>query len=190
MRRDESVCRRIETQLAGYAAGDLDPREIVEVERHLVTCPDCRGELATEISLRETLATLPLVPCPARVSENIMAAVEASDDGRDGDRRLVVFPAWRRAIGGLAAAAAVIALLVAAPWRDRPDGTEFAAADALTEQEIMNARRDIRQTLVLAIRIIEESERKTVSEVFGRRLPGAIDKSVKAITTSLEGGQG
>ncbi|MBU0742381.1 hypothetical protein KJ554_08555, partial [bacterium] len=97
---------------------------------------------------------------------------------------------WRRAVGALAAAAAVLALVFAAPWRDRPGGTDVAGAGGWSEQEIRIARGEIRLSLALAARIIEKTERRTVDEVFGHRLPGAVTRSVKTLTSSLEGGQG
>jgi len=188
--RKTTDCAWIESQLAGFAAGELDPREVAEVERHLATCPDCRGELAGELALRESLTSLPVVSCPERVTANILAVVNASDRRLGAARRRVVPIGWRRATWGLAAAAVVLALVFVAPWRDRPEDTYVAGEDGWSEQEIRTARGEVRLTLALAARIIEKTERKTVTEVFGRQLRGAVIKSMKALTSSLEGGQG
>ncbi|MBC8426617.1 hypothetical protein H8E07_21080, partial [bacterium] len=123
------------------------------------------------------------------VSAAILAGVDASGDGNATARRRVVPFGWRRAALGLAAAAAVLALFLVAPLGDLSDETE-PAADAWTEQEIASARGDILATLTLTAEIINRTERKTVDEVFGRHLPGAVSSSIKTLTAYLEGGQG
>jgi anti-sigma factor RsiW len=188
--RDDTPCKAVAGQLAGYAAGELDAREVAEVERHLATCAGCRGELATERSLRETLAALPVVPCPERVTEAVLAAVDASETRHvTGRRRAVPFGRWQAA-GGMAAAAAMVVLLLAAPWQDRPAATDPAAGGSWSEREIAAARGELRLTLALTARIIGETERRTVNEVFGQRVPGAVNRSMKTLTTYLEGGRG
>jgi len=183
--RNEDTCAWVTDRLADHAAGDLEPREVAEVERHLAGCETCRGASAAERTLRETLGGMPLVRCPDRVSEAILAEVDATATAR---RRILPF-GRRRAAWGLTAAAAVLVLLLAAPWQDRPVEGD-PAAGAWTENEIAAARGDILSTLVLTAEIINRTERKTVDEVFGRQLPGAVNRSIKTLTTYLEGGQG
>jgi len=187
--KHEASCAGIVDRLAGYVAEDLEAHEVAEVERHLAVCEDCRGELAAEKTLRESLGTLPVVRCPDRVSETILAGVDASGDGNATARRRVVPFGWRRATVGLAAAAAVLALFLVGPLGDRTDHTELAA-NTWTEQELASARSDILATLALTAEIINRTERKTVDEVFGRHLPGAVSSSIKTLTAYLEGGQG
>jgi anti-sigma factor RsiW len=184
-------CERTEILLTAYAAGDLAPDGCVEVERHLAVCRDCRGELARERTLRDALASMPLIPCPAPVTERIMAVVDADEACETAALRRAKSDRWRRAGVGLVAAAAVLALLVFAPTGDRPADPVAGLGDQTwSDDEIRTARGELRYTLALAARIIEKSEKSTISEVFGRQLPGVVTKSVKAVTSSLEGGQG
>lgn len=183
--RHETTCTDIIERLADYVAGDLPPREVAEVERHLAGCGDCRDASAAERALRETLGALPEVPCPGRVSEAVLAGVDADLAAR---RRFATL-GRRRAAWGLAAAAAVLVLLVAAPWQDRPADTE-PVAGTWSEQELADARGALLSSLALTAEIINRTERETVGDVFGRRLPGAVNSSLKTITTYLEGGQG
>ncbi len=182
-------CERTELRLAEYAAGALDARAREDVRRHLADCAACRDELARERRLREALSGLPQVPCPDRVSEAILA--ETARDASDADRvvRGVRFGGRRRAAVGLVAAAAVLALLVFAPAR-RDDAPVPSPMTALTRTEIDAARAEARYGLALAAGIIAKTEKKTMSEVFGRRLPGAVGTTVRSLTTRLEGGQG
>jgi len=188
-RRD---CERIEILLTPYAAGDLAPDACAEVERHLAVCRGCRDELDRERTLRDTLTAMPMIPCPDRVTDEVMAIVESDEDRG----RAVIFRAgfngWRRAAVGLVAAAAVLALIFVAPWSESPTADPLADQGDRTwsDEEIRTARGELRYTLALAARIIEESEKSTISEVFGRQLPGVVTKSVKTVTSSLEGGQG
>lgn len=182
-------CGRVERRLAEYAADELDAAERTGVERHLAGCAACRDELSRERVLRETLAGMPLIPCPDRVSDAVLARVDLDDASDRTVVRGVRFDGRRRAVAGLVAAAAVLALLVFGPARRT--GVPVPSADAAwSETEIVTARADARYGLALAASIIEKSELKTMDEVFGRRLPGAVDETLKTLTSRFEGGQG
>jgi hypothetical protein len=47
------------TQLGAYALGALEPAEAAEVDAHLVTCAECRAELAELNELKEFLGEVP-----------------------------------------------------------------------------------------------------------------------------------
>jgi len=52
-------CKKIEPRLHDYVDGLLAAAEKLEVERHLATCANCRGELEFLNSLRQQVAALP-----------------------------------------------------------------------------------------------------------------------------------
>ncbi len=188
----DTGCDRIEILLTSYAAGDLGPDEHAEVERHLVACQGCRGELLRERTLRDTLASMPLIPCPDRVTDAVMAAVDADENRARAAIRRIGFHGRRRAAVGMLAAAAVLALVFVVPSSERAivDPVAETSEQTWSEEEILTARGEVRFTLALAARIIEKTEKSTISEVFGQRLPGVVTKSVKTLASSLEGGQG
>ena len=179
--RHRNDCERASERLADYAAGTLDAARRADLERHLAGCAACRDELARERTLREVLSSMPRLRCPDRVSETILAEVRRSAPGG----RILRFGGWRRAAAGAVAAAAVLALLLAGPLGERE-----TAERAWSEEEILVARAEVRYGLALAARIIGDTEKKTMDQVFGERLPDALDETMKVLTTLLEGGQG
>lgn len=180
--RHRNDCERASERLADYAAGSLDAARRADLERHLAGCAACRDELARERALRDVLSSMPRLRCPDRVSEAILAEVEGPAAPRG---RIFRFAGWRRAAAGAVAAAAALVLLLAGPLGERDTGER-----AWSEEEILTARAEVRYGLALAARIIGDTEKKTMGQVFGERLPDALDETMKALTTLLEGGQG
>lgn len=93
--------------IGAYAAGSLDAAERAELERHLVTCPGCRHELA---ELQGLPALLSRVPQPLLVS----ADPTVGTHGLQGDLaaragRLVARRRLRHQIVGTVAAVVVVA---------------------------------------------------------------------------------
>ena len=174
-------CAAIEILLAEYEAGELDQVESSLVSAHLEICCECRAELAREKFLRGTLSDLPLVTCPQRVTDGIMAEVEARPDSASPDRRA------RRLnpILGWAAAAAAVVLLMTSPMVQNRN-----AAPEFTPEEIQSASQDAQRGLMIAIRVLNQTERSTVKEVFGQTLPESLSRSIKTIINTPEGGQG
>ena len=114
--------------VAAYALGVLDPREIPRYEQHLAECPSCALELER------------LVPASAVLADVDPAELREVDDFRQSDRLLEAVRGQRRrdrrrqrlavAAGtAVAAAAAGFALLAGASWFAGP-GTVTAADPA------------------------------------------------------------
>ena len=177
-----SHCREIELQLAEYAADELAPSAANLVADHLVCCRPCRAELARERALLGTLADLPLVACPDRVTTAILAAIE-TEPTRAPWYRLT----WNRpAMTGLAAALALV-ILVPLGWHQY---TRNPREDQVySREEIQAARRDATAALLLATRVIDRGERQTARRL-GNSLPETLTKTLKTITARGEGGQG
>ena len=174
-------CAAIEILLAEFEAGELDQAEANLVSAHLEICAECRAELAREKFLRGTLSDLPLVACPQRVTENILATVGSRPESAEPKPR----PRRLNPILGWAAAAAAVVLVMTSPLvKDRPSSPEF------TPQEIQTARQDAQRGLLMAVRVLNQTERSTVKEVFGQTLPESLSRSIKTIINTPEGGQG
>jgi anti-sigma factor RsiW len=179
-------CTATEMLLAEYCAGDLEFAQNKLVEDHLDACPACRAELSRERFLRGHLEELPLASCPDRVTRAIMAEVDGNGSGTREPALPEPSRRWAGWIGGLAAAAAALLLLVGTPGQDPVPGM----APRYTPEEIAAARQDLQRSLLLTARILDRTERSTVKEVFGRTLPESLNQSLKSIITPAEGEQG
>lgn len=181
-------CAAVEILLTEYEARELDPAEVAVVETHLETCAECRAELAREKFLRGTLADLPVVPCPQKVTAKIMAATQdqaESAEPQPESRRLGRVLSW-------AAAAAAVVLIMTSPMvgdRSSHDPGQLAVHE-FTPEEIQAARQDAQRGLLLTARILNRTERATVKEVFGHTLPESLSRPIKSLINTPEGGQG
>ena len=128
--------------------------------------------------LRETLSTLPVQAAPAMAlpRRNTFATRSVQPARR-----------WAPALGGLAAAALALAVLIP----DTPDDLPGRMITTpYTPAQVAQARHDARTSLIMAFDIIAKTQRHTVADVFGRQLPRAISGALSGTAASPEGGQG
>lgn len=183
-------CSGIELLLTEYSAGELDHNQVVVVESHLENCAECRAELAREIYLRGSLADLPVVPCPDRVTESLLDVIDGKvDQPVVASAKPSLSRHWTSFVGWAAAAAAVI-LILTNPLDTVQTTTDPAAQPQWSEAEIRAARQDLKRSLLLTARYLDHTERSTVKEVFGQTLPESISRSLKTLLITPEGGQG
>jgi anti-sigma factor RsiW len=101
-------CRRIESLLPLYVDGEAATRDVAEVERHLVTCADCRAAVAAQRTTRAVLQARGRYlapPLPPGLRIRIAAALNP---------RPVVSRSlgWRARVSAFAAAAAMLTIAV------------------------------------------------------------------------------
>ena len=120
-------CRRASGLMSLYIDARLDMRGTERLERHLVTCPACRHDLARLRVMQMALREERLVEEPTGLTEHVMRRISAYEAQRASDaararqrkalkaeRRVARAQAWR-AVGVrrvLALAVAVVALAV------------------------------------------------------------------------------
>jgi hypothetical protein len=109
--------------LADLVDGTLDERAFPGVQAHLDACAACRGDLAAARAGAEAARSLPLAPAPADLHRRV---IEASGGGRGT-------PSWYR-WAGVAAAAAVVAVIALALPNVGDGGNVAGNGDAATEQ--------------------------------------------------------
>jgi anti-sigma factor RsiW len=173
-------CRDIELELAAYVSGELGPTERDFVRIHLDGCAACRDELAREMVLRETLASLPLASAPVDLDGHIKSAVHPVGNGHGflrGRARLTA------AVALIAASLTLIFYLPALQPVSDPDPT-------WTQEEIAAARQDVVYTLALTAKVINRTQKDAVVDVFADRLPNAINASFKKVKLTTSGGNG
>jgi anti-sigma factor RsiW len=173
-------CRDIELELAAYGSGELGPTEQDLVRNHLDHCPACRGELAREMNLRDTLGSLPMASAPVDLNNRINSAVFPTGKNPGALRGRVRLAS---AVTLVAASLAVVLLLPALRPVSNPDPT-------WTQEEIAAARQDVVFTLALTAKVINRTQKDAVVDVFADRLPNAINESFKKAKLTTSGGNG
>ncbi|HEY8526982.1 MAG TPA: zf-HC2 domain-containing protein [Acidimicrobiales bacterium] len=99
--------------LTAYLDGELTPGEAGQVEAHVDRCDACRAELDGLAAARRLVRDLPPVPAPPGFTDGLIAA-----------RRR-----WTRRGGGLALAAAAVALFAGVALADPPGGSDPRQGD-------------------------------------------------------------
>jgi anti-sigma factor RsiW len=101
-------CQDIQTLVHGYADGELDLRDGLEIERHLQECPECARAHAGVRAIRAAIKNSDLYSrAPSRLAGRVRTSVR--QEGRPG-RNL---RAWT---GPLLAVAASVAFVAAGSW--------------------------------------------------------------------------
>jgi hypothetical protein len=89
-------CSDLKTSFSNYLDDGLESREsVVQIEKHLSSCPLCRQEMDDLRKIRNGLRSIPRPEIPQNVLDSIRQrlALEASK----GDRPGLFLPAWRKA---------------------------------------------------------------------------------------------
>ena len=131
-------CPRVRAQLGDYLEGDLELRTRTQVNEHLAGCASCAAELR---ELRSTVALLRALPdptAPERLSEQVMARIQA---GEDRTRRL---PAVVRRVFDPRVAAPLAAGIAGLVWFGTLDGSGFGSpmetVGALSAEQVAIAK--------------------------------------------------
>jgi anti-sigma factor RsiW len=133
---------RLRHDLGAYVLGQLDPARAVEVEDHLPTCPECRGEhdelvpvAAALADLRADASPAPL-DAPAGLEGRILEAIGTEQRARSRTR-------WRPILSAVAGAAAAAAVLIGTYAVTRPEPPPLEAVAVQVETPGVDATADL-----------------------------------------------
>lgn len=186
-------CRKTRSLFGPYLDGDLGPKAIRRMDRHLEACPDCRNELQAEQQVANVLSALPEMSCPRRVDQRIMdrLAVEPRKErlaARLG--RILGSPGWKTVTACAAALVVVMLFLPVAP--ESPSGTETALNTGddgrISHQEAYQARQRAEASLAYVAQLIHKTEKETVNDILTSKLPKAIRNSLLRVVPVIKGG--
>lgn len=80
MNANSQDCDQVHALIPAYSIGATDPEETGLVEAHLKSCPEAAAELKEYHALTEKLLySVPLVPAPARLHDQLMAKIQARE---------------------------------------------------------------------------------------------------------------
>ena len=147
--RARASCAAVSERIEAYLDAELDAASAERLESHAATCVSCRRELEHARLVLGELRGLPLVECPPRVSEAVLAQVReraAAQSGASVAPPAAGLPSWwALAAAALIALAAGIAALTL-PFADRRvEAPERSAV--YTQAELEQAEQDLRFAL-------------------------------------------
>lgn len=158
-------CHHIQTMLAAYESRELSALERAIVDDHLAECAACRDELQLLREIGTTLAGLPPVTCPDRVTDAIHAAIDREQESPAPARQV----RWWQTAGVAGLAAAAVLLVVLMPRRDTTPDVAVPAATLDTARvsaaELADARQDLLWTLAYAASVLDRTEKHSLGTV-------------------------
>ncbi|MDZ7338438.1 MAG: zf-HC2 domain-containing protein [candidate division KSB1 bacterium] len=166
--------------LDAYLDGELSRRERRQVEAHVRTCPRCRATLDGHRQLHAKLRTIPVLSCP----EEVIARVQARCTPQVVRRwHAAINPrlGWRLGVVAATAAVALLILLWRKPWQPPP----YGEGPPYTEEQVLQARRDVELAFAYVHHALRLSERTLEEEVLPRQVVKPLKRGVAAAFGAL-----
>ncbi len=168
-------CEKVHTLLPEYAKGSLPPSLQGVLDEHLQQCQSCQKDFVVEMEMMVNLGSLPLVPCPDHVTNDILEEIEIAERLQKSSGRYWL---W----GASTLVAAALALIILMPSSHNSPSTEpFSTA------EIRVAAREASFALAKVATVINHNENQAFEQVLGREIPDAVGESLRRITKNLQG---
>lgn len=105
-------CEKYAALLDAFSEGDLFLEDMVQVQNHLMTCPDCQAYLEDLMAMRAAFPTVEETEVPEGFADRVMAAVaEHPRTAAPKAEPKKKNPVWRKVLVPLAACCAVVILL-------------------------------------------------------------------------------
>lgn len=180
-------CDEIQLLFDRYLSKDLEKKERAKIKKHLRECIDCRKALSIEKEIVQSMIRLPELKCSRKLLRKIQSHTIYSQKKESIFEQFgffIVF--WHRRVITVGFAVAVITLLVLrypALQEEQSDSVTY------TQEEILAAREQARWSLAYVANTIDESEKKTVEDVFIDRLPKIVRDCIRNTVPLFKGGQ-
>jgi len=100
-------CKFVRARLDAYVDAELEPTPVIEFERHLDACGDCRNELSLARLVQRSVRELPVPVAPQALKVRVLRALDEVSAQQRG-----VLPSARGPWTGVLAAAGGVMLLV------------------------------------------------------------------------------
>ena len=187
-------CHEIQLLLAQYAAKELAPEQSLPVASHVADCAACREELQRETRLRRLLGDLPVQDYTGEAFAVPRKDLQAKNSPETGFRRWMLAGVGFAAVLALAFLASDLLLDKLSPASEQ--ATERAATEdvgapaAWTRAELDEAQDGVIFCLSFTAKILQESKRTAIHEVFGKKIPDAISGSLRKAIKTNQGAQG
>src|SRR4051812_28545104 len=82
-------CKVISTHLDAYVDGELEPTPVIEFERHLDECSNCRNELALTRLLQQGVRQIEQVAAPQSLKTRLAQALDEAPPAAEIDGGVV-----------------------------------------------------------------------------------------------------
>lgn len=107
-------CEKYAALLDAFAEGDLFTEDLIQVQRHLMDCPDCQAYLEDLMAMRAAFPTVEETEVPEGFSARVMAAVAQTPQSSippAAEKKPAKKAPWGRVLASLAACCAIVILM-------------------------------------------------------------------------------
>ena len=141
-------------------------------------------ETAEDQLIREHFSSLPAHKCPKNVTHEILRMTVRQEKKSFRDLFDVPIP-WKISTG-LAGAVAITILVVLVTPRNK---VESPLQSTVTDAEVQHARDELKWTLAYTSQLLNQSEKKAISEAVMDELPKALRNTIKKTVPIFKGGE-
>ena len=122
-------CKVVRAHLDAYVDAELEPTPVIEFERHLDGCPECRNELSLARLVQRSVRELPLPSAPPALRTRVLRALDDASAERHGAAVAGRGP-WTPVLAAAGAVVLVVGAVVQSdgnPLSRRTTGAEVTA---------------------------------------------------------------
>jgi hypothetical protein len=171
----DTLCQWVNENLERYLDGDLPPSEAAMVESHTAQCAACADELKLAQQVTGSLRALPILECPARVTDTVYGQIESLPKKRASVRigfgRLFSPVFWRPALAGVVAVL-LVALIGVVGSRKHKEPTVSA-------RDLARAKVEVKWALGCVNQITKRTSQMVKDELLDPRVIWPVVRAVE-----------
>jgi hypothetical protein len=175
-------CAEVQALLPEFADGQLDSTLRGDIDRHMLTCPECSRESSElKILFAAMENTRPLRPSIA-LKENFIAMVEAEAKAVEVSKRreakVIKGGSWFSAFGKVAVAAAILVMGIFIGYKLKPASSEEVAS-------LKGAVMDLKETLMINSLNDESASERIKGVSYAEEFSAPNQRMITALTGAL-----
>jgi hypothetical protein len=183
------TCAEVLAMLPEFIDGTLDSSLKSDVDRHLLTCPECSKECSELrelfIAMEDNRTLRPSIALKDHFQamlEAEIAAVEASKRREAGRGGRIVAMGWFSALGKVAVAAAILLVGILIGYRVRQGSSEASSAEI---GRLSEGIKDVKETLMINMLGNESASERIKAVNYAEEIHSPNQRVINALTGAL-----
>jgi anti-sigma factor RsiW len=176
--KHETLCQWVNENLEGYLDRDMTPSDRAMAESHFRQCAACAAELKLAQRVTSSLRDLPVLDCPARVTDAVYGQIEATPKRRNSARRdwrrLLSPVIWRPALAGVVTVLLVAMIAIV--------GGRKQVSPAYSARDLARARVEAKWALTFVNQVTQRTGMKMKDELLDPRVIRPVMRAVEKTT--------
>ena len=180
-------CLHFEELIDGMLDGTITPQEEAALKAHLEECTACKTAFEQDRAVIALLESLPVQSLSSDAVQRIENATVGKRKNRFDSFRLrgrMHLPVWPKFAFGFIAV--LVLLFLIRPFIESPQPD---SVPVYTETDALHAKKQAKWSLVYISDLLRKTEKRVVSDILLKDMPGTVKKSLEKSLPLLKGGQ-